>query len=55
MQYTETTNLNKMVAECFVNCRRKIDKFFGNIKIINASMSNKHNVRIIIALSSQVA
>lgn len=44
-----------MVAECFVSCRRKIDKFFGDIKIIYASMSNRYNVRIIIALSSRVA
>ena len=43
-----------MVAECFVDCGRKIDKFFGDIKIIYASMSNRHNVRIIIALSSRV-
>ena len=38
-----------MVAECFVYCRRKIVKFFGNINIIYTGMSNKYNVRIIIA------
>jgi len=39
-----------MVVECFVCCLRKIVKFFGDIKIINASMSNKYNVKIIIVL-----
>jgi len=44
-----------MVVECFVDQRRKIDKFFGDIKIINTSISNRHNVQIIIALSLRVA
>ena len=30
-----------MVAERFVNCRRKIERFFGNIKNENTDMSNK--------------
>jgi hypothetical protein len=44
-----------MVAECFVCRWREVEKFFEDIKIINASMSNRHNVWIIIALSSRVA
>jgi len=35
--------------------RRKIVKFFGDIIIINANISNRHSVGITIALNSQVA
>ena len=38
-----------MVAECAVYCRRRIVKFFGGISIIYTGMSNKYNVKIIIA------
>jgi len=44
-----------MVAECLVFRWRKIVKFFGGIKIINTSISNRYNVQIIIALSLRVA
>ena len=44
----ETINKG-VVAEYFVYWRRKIEKFFWDIKNIYTGMSNKHNVWIIIA------
>ena len=44
-----------MVVEFNVYYRLKIVKFLLNIVVINASISNKYNVKIIIALNLQVA
>jgi len=43
-----------MVAEYYVSCKRKIVKFFRDIIIIYANMSNRYSVGITIALNSQV-
>jgi len=56
MQQTESIKINVyLVVEFNVYCWRKIVKFFWNIIIINVSMSNKYNVKIIIALNLRVA
>ena len=44
-----------MVVEYFVYQRREIVKFFLDINRINADMSNRYNVKIIIALNLRVA
>jgi len=53
-QQTEATNTLCVVVECFDYRWRKIVKFFGDLKSIYASISNRHNVKIIIALSLKV-
>jgi|LauGreDrversion4_2_1035121.scaffolds.fasta_scaffold354104_1 hypothetical protein len=42
-QYTEITNFI-MVVECYIYCRRKIEKFFWDIISIYTGVSNRYNV-----------
>ena len=55
MWQTETIKILNLVVEFNVCCWRLIVKFVWNIIIINASISNKYNVKIIIALSLRIA
>jgi hypothetical protein len=43
-----------VVAECDVFFRRKVVKLFGEIIIIYASISNRYNVKTIIAICFRV-
>jgi len=44
-----------MVAEYCICCLSKIVKFYGNITKIYTGVSNRYNVKIIIALNLRVA
>jgi hypothetical protein len=44
-----------MVAEYYICCLSKIVKFYGNIIKIYTGVSNRYNVKIIIALNLKVA
>ena len=43
-----------MVAEYYIYCLSKIVKFYGNIIKIYTGVSNRYNVKIIIALNLKV-
>ena len=43
-----------MVVEYYIYCLSKIVKFYGNIITIYTGVSNRYNVKIIIALNLKV-
>jgi len=44
-----------MVAEYYIYCLSKIEKFYGDIIKIYTGVSNRYNVKIIITLNIKVA
>jgi len=44
-----------MVVEYYIYCWNKIAKFYGNIIKIYTGVSNRYNVKIVIALNLRVA
>jgi len=51
----DVLKLQILVVECYICLRKKIEKFFENIISIYTGVSNRYNVRNIIAKSIRVS